>query len=93
MNLNINTPSQTNIHAGNKYLRYSPDNDKPWFNVTLCTGSCGIDEFDEIQRQLQLNKYKTKIVFDANRATLSATLPLAFNCQGYFDVDNSLNIF
>ena len=77
-----------------KSLRYSPDEDKPSFTVTLSTGCHGIDEFnDEIQRQLQLNKHKTKIVIDANRATLRATLPLALNCQGYFDVDNSLNIF
>ena len=64
------------------------------FTVTLSIGSCGIDEFnDEIQRQLQLNKHKTKIVIDAICATLRPTLSLALNCQGYFDVYNSLTIF
>ena len=60
------------------------------FTITLSTGSYGIDEInDEIQRQLRLNKHKAKIIIDANRATLKATLIWAKNYQDDFNVDNS----
>ena len=50
--------------------------------ITLSTGSYGIDEInDEIQRQLRLNKSKAKIIIDANRAMLRATLTQAKTYQ------------
>ena len=81
-----------NIHAGNNSLRYSPDEGTRWFTITLSTGSYGIDEInDEIQRQLQLNRHKTKIIIGANRATLRATLTQSKTYQVDFDVPNSLS--
>ena len=80
-----------NIHAGNNSLRYSPDEGTRWFTITLSTGSYGIDEInDEIQRQLRLNKHKAKIIIDANRATLRATLTQAKTYQVDFNVPNSI---
>ena len=76
-----------NIHAGNNSFRYSPDDGTHWFPIALSTGSYGIDDInDEIQRQLRLNKHKAKILLDANRATLRATLTLARNHQVDFNV-------
>ena len=81
-----------NIHAGNNSFRYSPDDGAHWFPIALSTGSYGIDDInDEIQRQLRLNKHKAKILLDANRATLRATLTLARNYQVDFDVPNSIS--
>ena len=81
-----------NIHLGNSVFRYSPDEGATWFTITLNTGSYGIEDINnEIQRQLRLNKHKAKIIIDANRSTLRATLALAKSYQVDFDVDNSLN--
>ena len=81
-----------NIHAGNNSFRYSPDDGASWFPIELSTGSYGIEDInDEIQRQLRLNKHKTKIILDANRATLRATLTLARSYQVDFNVSNSIS--
>lgn len=81
-----------NIHAGNNSFRYSPDDGASWFPIALSTGSYGIEDInDELQRQLRLNKHKTKIILDANRATLRATLTLARRYQVDFDVPNSIS--
>lgn len=81
-----------NIHAGNNSFRYSPDDGANWFPIALSTGSYGIDDInDEIQRQMRIHKHKAKIILDANRATLRATLTLARNYRVDFDVPSSLN--
>ncbi|CAG2226864.1 unnamed protein product [Mytilus edulis] len=81
-----------NIHAGNNSFRYSPDDGANWFPIALSTGSYGINNIsEEIQRQMQINKHKAKIILDANRATLRATLTLARHYQVDFNVDNSLS--
>ncbi|CAG2189728.1 unnamed protein product [Mytilus edulis] len=81
-----------NIHAGNNSFRYSPDDGANWFPIALSTGSYGINNIsEEIQRQMQINKHKAKIILDANRATLRATLTLAIHYQVDFNVDNSLS--
>ena len=81
-----------NIHAGNNSFHYSPDDGANWFPITLSTGSYGIEDInDEIQRQLRLNKHKAKIIIDANRATLRATLTLARHYQVDFIVANNIN--
>lgn len=80
-----------NIHEANNSLRYSPNNGRRWFPITLSTGSYGINNInEEIQRQMLLNKHKKKIIIDANRATLRATLTQATTYQVDFDVDNSI---
>ena len=62
------------------FFRYSPGKGANWFPLTVRTGSYGIEDIsDEIQRQLRLNKHKAKIIIDANRANLRATLTLAKN--------------
>lgn len=53
------------------------------------TGSYGIN--DEIQRQLRLNKHKAKIIIDANRETLRASLTLARHYKEDFNFTNSRN--
>lgn len=81
-----------NIHPGNNSFRYSPDEGATWFPIVLNTGSYGIDEInDEVLRLLRLNKHKAKIIIDANRSTLRATLTLAKNFQVDFNVENSLS--
>ena len=81
-----------NIHAGNNSFRYSADGGANWFPIALSIGSYGIEDINnEIQRLLRLNGHKTKIILDANRATLRATLTLARDYQVDFDVENSIN--
>lgn len=81
-----------NIHTGNNSFRYSPDDGANWFPIALSTGSYDIEDINnEIQRRLRLNKHKTKIIIDANRATLRATLTLARHYQVDFNVVNSIN--
>ena len=79
--VNLKTNNSTpNIHmyTGNHSFRYYPDDGANWFSIALSTGSYDIEDINnEIQRQLRLNKHKTKIIIDANRATLRATLTLA----------------
>ena len=80
------------LNAGNKSFRYSPDDGANWFPVSLSTASYSIEDInDEIQRQLRLNKHKAKIIIDANRATLRATLTLARHYQVGFNIANSIN--
>lgn len=64
----------TNVPSG------SPDKDINWFRITLSTGFFGIHEIsDEIERKLELHKYKAKISRGDNRATLRVTQKLAKN--------------
>lgn len=90
--LNLETYySIPNILAANNSFRYSPDQGVSWFPIMLSTDSYGIDNInDEIELQLRLNTHKAKIILDANRATLRATLILAKNYQIDFKVNNSI---
>ena len=81
-----------NIHAGNNSFRYSPDDGANRSPVAVSAGSYGIEDInDGLQRQLRLNKHKTKIILDANRSTLRATLTLALHYQVDFNVPNSIS--
>ncbi|CAG2244339.1 unnamed protein product [Mytilus edulis] len=84
-----NSIPNIHMHTGNNSFRYSPDDGANWFSIALSTGSYDIEDINnEIQRQLRLNKHKTKIIIDANRATLRATLTLARLYQVDFNVVN-----
>ncbi|CAG2256855.1 unnamed protein product [Mytilus edulis] len=87
-----NSIPNIHMHTGNNPFRYSPDDGANWFSIALSTGSYDIEGINnEIQRQLRLNKHKKKIIIDAHRATLRATLTLARLYQVDFNVVNSIN--
>ncbi|CAG2241972.1 unnamed protein product [Mytilus edulis] len=87
-----NSIPNIHMHTGNHSFRYSPDDGANWFSIALSTGSYDIEDINnEIQRQLRLNKHNTKIIIDANRATLKATLTLAKLYQVDFKVVNNIN--